>query len=111
MGMPVSDFVQKFVAGREMDRLLKAKYRHNIDSREQPLYTVKEAAYYLGIEPQTLSNWFFGRHYSTKYQGEKFWERVIVPADPELRLLSFFNLVESHVLAATRYEHKVPFWA
>jgi len=25
--------------------------------------------------------------------------------------LSFFNLVEAHILAATRYEHKVPFWA
>jgi uncharacterized protein (DUF433 family) len=109
--MPVSNFVREFAAGREMDKLLKAKFRRNIDPREQPLYTVKEAAYYLGVEPKTLSTWFFGRPYSTKYQGEKFWHRVIVPADPDLRLLSFFNLVEAHILAATRYEHKVPFWA
>lgn len=109
--MPVSDFVQQLAAGREMDKLLKAKFRREIDSREQPLYSVKEAAYYIGVDPQTLKTWFFGRHYDTKYEGEKFWDRVIVPADPDLGLLSFFNLVEAHILASTRYEHKVPFWA
>ena len=109
--MPVSDFVQRLAAGREMDKLLKARFRRDVDSREQPLYSVKEAAYYIGVEPQTLKTWFFGRPYDTKYEGEKFWQRVIVPADPELKLLSFFNLVEAHILAATRYEHRVPFWA
>src|SRR5438128_210294 len=105
MGMPISDFVWNIADGSEMDKLLQAKYREGVDSREQPLYTVKEAAYYLGVEQQTLTTWFFGRHYDTKFEGEKFWERVIVPADPELKLLSFFNLAEAHVLAATRYDH------
>jgi len=109
--MSASDFVQRLAAGREMDKLLKARFRREIDSREQPLYSVKEAAYYIGVDHQTLKTWFFGRHYDTKYEGEKFWDRVIVPADPDLGLLSFFNLVEAHILAATRYEHKVPFWA
>ncbi|HEV2963427.1 MAG TPA: DUF433 domain-containing protein [Candidatus Angelobacter sp.] len=95
---------------KEMGKLLSVKYRAGVDSREQPLYTTKEAARYLGIEHQTLSNWLFGRYYPVK-GGKRFWEPVITAADPELKLLSFFNLAEAHVLAATRYEHKVPFWA
>jgi uncharacterized protein (DUF433 family) len=39
------------------------------------------------------------------------WQPVIKPADENLRLLSFYNLAEAHVLSATRYEHEVPFWA
>ena len=92
-----------------MSKLLTVQHRRDLDLREQPLYTVKEAASYLGIEAATLNTWFFGRHYETKSEGEKFWKRVIVPADHELRLLSFFNLAEAHILAATRYKHKVPF--
>jgi len=92
-----------------MSKLLIAQFHKEIDPREQPLYTVKEAASYLGIEAATLATWFFGRRYSTKSEGQKHWNRVIVPADEQLRLLSFFNLAEAHILAATRYRHKVPF--
>ena len=92
-----------------MSKLLLVHHRHDVDPREQPLYTLKEAASYLGIDPATLGTWFFGRRYATKSEGQKFWNRVIVPADQQLRLLSFFNLAEAHILAATRYQHKVPF--
>lgn len=92
-----------------MSKLLLVHHRNDVDPREQPLYTVKEAASYLGVDPATLGTWFFGRRYSTKSEGQKFWNRVIVPADQDLRLLSFFNLAEAHILAATRYKHKVPF--
>jgi uncharacterized protein (DUF433 family) len=92
-----------------MGKLVVANFRKDIDPREQPLYTVKEAASYLGVDPATLGTWFFGRSYSTKSEGQKFWNRVIIPADPDLRLLSFFNLAEAHILAATRYRHHVPF--
>jgi uncharacterized protein (DUF433 family) len=92
-----------------MSKLLLVQHREDIDQREQPLYTVKEAAYYLGVEATTLATWFFGRRYHTKSEGQKLWNRVIIPADEELRLLSFFNLAEAHILAATRYQHKVPF--
>jgi len=95
---------------REMDKLLAATYQPGIESREQPLYTIKDAAYYLGINIQTLNTWLFGRYYPTK-EGKRRWERVIAPADEKLKLLSFYNLAEAHILAATRYEHKVPFWA
>lgn len=93
-----------------MDRLLEAEYRSGVESREQPLYTLTEASCYLGVNSQTLATWFFGRSYRTK-EGTQPWLPVFTAADPELRLLSFYNLAEAHVLAATRYEHKVPFWA
>jgi uncharacterized protein (DUF433 family) len=96
--------------GKEMNKLLAAQYRPGVDSREQPLYTIKEAARYIGVDSQTLTTWLFGRHYITK-SGRKFWDPVLVPADKELRLLSFNNLAEAHILAATRYAHKVPFGA
>jgi uncharacterized protein (DUF433 family) len=92
-----------------MDKLLSAKYREGVDSGEQALYTPREAAYFLGVNTATLNTWFFGRHYRTKTNPNKPWEPVFIPADPELHLLSFNNLAEAHVLAATRYEHQVPF--
>jgi uncharacterized protein (DUF433 family) len=92
-----------------MSKLLTVSYRPGVDSREQPLYTIKEAARYLGIDSATLSTWLYGRNYRTKGEGKKFWEPVIIPASADLRLLSFFNLAEAHILAATRYQHKVPF--
>lgn len=70
-----------------MDKLLAAKYRERVDSREQPLYTVKEAADYLGNGSQTLNTWLFGRPDYTKSEGKKFCEPVIIAADPELKLL------------------------
>jgi uncharacterized protein (DUF433 family) len=101
---------ERIGSGREMDKLLEAQYRAGIDSREQPLYTPTEAAEYLGVNVQTLSTWFFGRNYKTK-AGNQVWLPVFIPADPDLRLLSFYNLAEAHVLAATRFEHEVPFHA
>jgi uncharacterized protein (DUF433 family) len=91
-----------------MDRLLQATYRVGVDPREQPLYTMTEAATFLGVNAQTLTTWFFGREYLIA-DGKQSWPRVILPADADLKLLSFYNLAEAHVLAATRYEHKVPF--
>jgi uncharacterized protein (DUF433 family) len=96
--------------GNEMSKLLTVRYRPDVDSREQPLYTLKEAAYYIGMSSQTLSTWFCGRSYQSK-AGKQRWQRVFTPADPDLKLLSFYNLAEAHVLAATRFDHKVPFWA
>jgi len=98
-----------FVIGQEMDKLRHVKLRSGVDSREQPLYTLKEAAYYLGVKFPTLKTWFYGRHYPTAADPKTPWERVFIPADEDAELLSFNNLAEAHVLAATRYEHDVPF--
>jgi uncharacterized protein (DUF433 family) len=99
---------KEIFGGRDMSRLLAAQYRPGIESREQALYTIGEAAQYLGLHSQTLSTWLFGRYYSTK-QGRKFWPPVITPASKDLALLSFYNLAEAHILASTRYTHKVSF--
>ena len=95
---------------REMAQLYKGQFRSDVDPRELALYTPDDAACYLGINPRTLGTWLWGRNYPTT-TGEKFFAPVIEPADQTNKLLSFFNLAELHVLAATRYEHKVSFKA
>ncbi len=87
-------------------RLVNGQYDSNIDSRDLALYTPSDASCYLGIHSQTLSTWLWGRKYPT-VSGDRFFKPLIQVADPENELLSFFNLAELHVLAATRYQHKV----
>lgn len=92
--------------GADMHRLKAAKYRADTDPRELAIYTPADAARYLGIKSTTLGTWIYGRNYETN-RGMVFFEPLIKPADPANRLLSFFNLAEAHVLAASRYEHLV----
>jgi len=89
-----------------MAQLVKGQYRADVDARELALYTPTDAACYLGINPQTLSTWLWGRNYPTT-TGDRFFAPLIEPADIENKLLSFFNLAELHVLAATRYQHDI----
>lgn len=73
------------------------------DRREVPKYRPDEVALYLGIKPRTLRNWFFGYHYSAR--GKKhIADRLVQPAayNPYGPSLSFYNLAEAQVLAATR---------
>jgi uncharacterized protein (DUF433 family) len=89
-----------------MHRLQAAQYIANVDPRELAIYTPADAAAFLGIKNATLASWLHGRKYPTKH-GMEFFPPLIKPADPDHRLLSFFNLAEAHVLAATRYKHGV----
>ena len=91
-----------------MAQVYKGVFRSDVDPRELALYAPSDAAHYLGLNPQTLANWLWGRTYPV-IGGEKRFEPVIQVADPELKLLSFFNLAELHVLAATRFKHKIGF--
>lgn len=91
-----------------MAQILKARFRREVDPRDLALYTPADAAQYLDIHPRTLGTWIHGRSYPT-VGGERFFKPVIEIADQENGLLSFFNLAELHVLAATRYQHKVGF--
>ncbi len=91
---------------REMAQLVKGRFRADVDPRELALYTPADASCYLGIHPQTLGTWLWGRTYPTA-AGDRFFAPLIEPADIDNKLLSFFNLAELHVLAATRYNHNV----
>jgi uncharacterized protein (DUF433 family) len=71
-----------------------------VDQRELPRYGIKESAYYLGIPKATLVSWVEGRYYPLKLGGRKFFAPLI-----DLRgssLLSFYNLVEAHILKSMR---------
>jgi uncharacterized protein (DUF433 family) len=90
----------------DMHRLKTAKYRKDVDSRELAIYTPADVARFIGVSESTLGTWIYGRWYPTA-QGKKFFEPLIRAADPVNRLMSFYNLAEAHVLAATRYKHFV----
>ncbi|MEW6366260.1 MAG: DUF433 domain-containing protein [Acidobacteriota bacterium] len=77
------------------------------DPREIPTYTAREAARYVGLPTGTLRNWAFGLYYPTE-KGRTFFSPVIELPDRSKRLLSFMNVVEAHVLKATRRRHGVP---
>lgn len=76
------------------------------DPRESPVYGIPEAAHYLRIPPATLRSWVIGRYYLTR-DGKKFFRSIIDLADKDNHLLSFMNLVEAHVLDASRREHHI----
>lgn len=77
------------------------------DPRDMPAYGIPEAAHYLRLPTATLRSWVLGRKYDTQ-SGKQFFEPVIHRPDPDLPLLSFFNLAEAHVLSAFRREHEIP---
>ena len=69
------------------------------DVREHPRYSVNEAASYLDIPSSTLHSWI-------RDDGPKH-RPLIYAVDPKQSLLSFYNLVEAHILVSTR-RRKIP---
>ena len=76
------------------------------DPRDLPNYTAAEAARWLGVVQGTLRTWHLGHTYTTQ-QGPKCAKPVIKPAAKDPLELSFWNLVESSVLASIRKVHGV----
>ena len=76
------------------------------DPRNQPAYSIAEAARFLKLPSATLRTWTLGRDYPTSIGKGKF-QAVIRPACTDPTLLSFLNLIEAHVLRALRAEHGV----
>lgn len=91
------------VRGREDDHETTKQQRR---STREPTYTVPEAAHYLQIPPATLRSWTVGRRYPVQ-KGERFFEPVIVVASRHPVMLSFVNLVESHVLGSIRGRYNI----
>lgn len=77
------------------------------DRRNQPAYATAEAARYLHLPPATLRSWVMGRRYATR-DGARHFAALVVPASRQPTLLSFWNLIECHVLRALRTQHGVP---
>src|SRR6185437_15829818 len=76
------------------------------DSRSRPAYTVAEAARYLRIPVTTLRAWTVGRGRPTAARLGSFMP-LVQPADTEPVSLSFWNLIEAHVLRSLRTHHAV----
>ena len=67
--------------------------------RELPAYSVAEVAHYLNLPRSTVRYWATGKD---------LFPALINVAGTDPVALSFFNLVELHVLAAIRRRHAVP---
>jgi uncharacterized protein (DUF433 family) len=76
------------------------------DLRDQPAYTLAEAARYLKVAPATLRSWVVGRPYP-KGKGTAHSIALIRPAGNPPPMLSFWNLIEAHVLRSLRTDHGV----
>ncbi len=76
------------------------------DPRNIPAYSYRDASRYLDIPLATLRSWILGRTYPTK-QGPKFFKPIFYLPAKNIPLLSFTNLVESHVLNALRRKYQI----
>jgi uncharacterized protein (DUF433 family) len=74
--------------------------------RHQPAYGLAEAARYVRLPAATLRTWLVGREYPKGGKSAVF-QPLIKPANRDPLQLSFYNLVEAHVLRALRTEHGV----
>ena len=76
------------------------------DLRDQPAYGLAEAARYLKLPTPTLRSWVAGRAYP-KAKGIGHFRPLIHPPLATPPTLSFWNLIEAHVLRSLRIEHAV----
>jgi uncharacterized protein (DUF433 family) len=76
------------------------------DIRDQPAYTLAEASRYLKVAPATLRSWFVGRPYP-RGTGVAHTSPLMRPASTPPPTLSFWNLIEAHVLRSLRTDHGV----
>lgn len=81
---------------------------HRLDILNEPAYRASEVAGMLALPASTVNAWCFGHDYRHRADGSsKVFVRVIEPAAPDDKLLSFTNLCEVHVLASIRRLHRV----
>jgi uncharacterized protein (DUF433 family) len=78
----------------------------NTDLRNEAAYGLAEAARYLKLPAATLRSWVAGRPYP-KAEGEGRFQPIIHPPRKQPPTLSFWNLIEAHVLRSLRTDHGV----
>lgn len=78
----------------------------NTELHNQPAYTLNEAARYLKLPAATLRSWTVGREYPRSGETARF-APLIRAARTTPTQLSFYNLIEAHVLRSLRVEHGV----
>ncbi len=76
------------------------------DPRDKPAYALLEAARYVRLPAATLRSWVLGRPYP-RASGVARFHPLIRPPSRQPAVLSFWNLVEAHVLRSLRTEHGV----
>jgi len=76
------------------------------DPRNTAAYPLAEAARYLKLPSATLRSWVIGRRYP-KGEGVAQFQPLIRPPSSRPPLLSFWNLIEAHVLRSLRTEHGI----
>jgi uncharacterized protein (DUF433 family) len=76
------------------------------DIRNQPAYGLAEGSRYLKLPAATLRAWAVGRAYPTA-RGARHFRPLIRPAGRNPVQLSFWNLIEAHVLRSFRTDHDV----
>lgn len=78
----------------------------NVDIRNQAAYGLAETARYVKLPVPTLRSWVAGRVYP-KADGVGRFQPLIHPPQKQPPVLSFWNLIEAHVLRSLRTEHGV----
>lgn len=76
------------------------------DPRSVAAYSLPEAARYVKLPAATLRSWVVGRNYP-KADGVAQFEPLITPPKRDPVTLSFWNLIEAHVLRSLRNDHDV----
>lgn len=84
-------------------RIARAK---PFNPQDTPAYSLTEAARYLKLPVATLRAWVIGRPYP-RGEGVAHFQPLIRPPSARPPLLSFWNLVEAHVLRSLRTEHGI----
>jgi len=86
----------------------KRPLRTTEDVRDFPRYSISEAAHYVRIPAATLYAWTKGQDYHLKSGHRRTFKPLIHLADGKHGLLSFYNLVEAHILRFTTEVRDLP---
>lgn len=82
-------------------------YYGGVDPRDLPRYSYKEASHATQVPASTIAAWVRGMTYTRRGKNPGYVESVIERPFASDSRLSFYNLLEVHVLRALRQVHEV----